>query len=220
MPSPSTQSATKNKPATKNKSAIKNKSATKNKSTAAANSAANNSAATPAETSKGSAKQSRTAKETQVVKAARVVVKKSPLGKALFSKSGFAAEEQIGLVTGKLIQDAEYGSEYCIAVSDHASLEPAAPFRYLNHSCEPNCQLMTWEDEESKVQQLGVFALTEIKPGVELTIDYAWSADAAIRCLCGKSNCRGWVVAESELAVVKRRNRKKKNSAAPQSTSI
>ena len=150
--------------------------------------------------------------------AARVVVKKSPLGKALFSKAAFEAEEQIGLVTGKLINDPEYGSEYCVAVSDQASLEPAAPFRYLNHSCEPNCQLLTWEDEKTKEPRLGVFALTEIPPGVELTIDYAWSADAAIRCLCGKPTCRGWVVAEAELPIVKRRNRRRKN-AAPQQTS-
>jgi uncharacterized protein len=148
--------------------------------------------------------------------ATRVTVRKSPLGKALFAKVAFKADEEIGQVGGKLIFDAEYGSEYCVALDEQICLEPSAPFRYLNHSCEPNCQLLTWEDEETTERKLGVFALVDIPAGVELTIDYAWSADAAIKCLCGTPSCRGWVVAQSELAGVKRPRRRKKSSSTLQ----
>ena len=152
-------------------------------------------------------------------KEARVSVRKSPLGKALFSKVAFAAEEEIGIVEGKLINDPDYGSAYCVAISDKASLEPSAPYRYLNHSCVPNCQLLTWTDEQTGEQKLGVYAVVDIPAGVELTIDYAWSADAAIECLCGQPACRGWVVAESELAGLKRSKRREKKTTSSQQTS-
>ena len=45
-----------------------------------------------------------------------------------------------------------------------------------------------------------VEVLTDIPQGAELTIDYQWSAYGAIKCLCGSSDCRGWVVAAEELA--------------------
>ena len=39
-----------------------------------------------------------------------------------------------------------------------------------------------------------VIALRDIEAGEELTIDYNWPAEAAIRCGCGELDCRGWVV--------------------------
>lgn len=144
----------------------------------------------------------------------RVVARKAEIGKALFARTAFAADEQIGIVSGKVIRDPEYGSEYCVALDDQTSLEPAAPFRYLNHSCEPNCQLLTWNDEQTQKPTLALFSITDILPGAELTIDYAWSADAAIPCLCGKPTCRGWIVAESELADVKKVRKRKRPAAA------
>ena len=47
------------------------------------------------------------------------------------------------------------------------------------------------------------------RPGDELTIDYAWEAEAAIPCLCAAENCRGWIVAIEELHHVNRRSRKR-----------
>jgi hypothetical protein len=44
--------------------------------------------------------------------------------------------------------------------------------------------------------------LRTIEPGEELTIDYAWPAEAAIPCACGAAGCRCWIVAAEELRVV------------------
>jgi hypothetical protein len=41
-------------------------------------------------------------------------------------------------------------------------------------------------------------SLRDIMPGDELTIDYAWPADRAVKCLCGKPQCRGWIVDPAE----------------------
>lgn len=58
--------------------------------------------------------------------------------------------------------------------------------RFLNHSCQPNCELFFWEtDDLTPNDRLWLQALRPIEPGEELTIDYAWPADAAIRCACG-----------------------------------
>jgi uncharacterized protein len=131
-----------------------------------------------------------------------VRVKKSTLGKALYAEADFEAGVEIGIVEGEMINDPDYGSEYCIALDDQTSIEPAAPFRFLNHSCEPNCELLIWEFEDSGERQLSVHSIVPIKMGEELTIDYAWPADAAIHCLCGSKACRGWIVSKCELSDV------------------
>jgi SET domain-containing protein len=86
---------------------------------------------------------------------------------------------------------------------EHRSLEPAAPFRFLNHSCRPNCELVVTEIEEEDGTPAGVEmwveTLSDIRRGEQLTIDYAWPADSAIPCECGSPDCRGWVVAASQL---------------------
>ncbi len=52
--------------------------------------------------------------------------------------------------------------------------------------------------ESAAVRRLFVLAVDTVRPGDQLTIDYAWPAGWAIPCRCGEPACRGWVVAESE----------------------
>jgi hypothetical protein len=81
-------------------------------------------------------------------------------------------------------------------------LEPEAPFRYLNHACRPNCELAqidVYDDDDRFCEtQMWVYALTEIEPGEQLLIDYAWPAEVAIPCGCEGPDCRGWIVAADE----------------------
>ncbi|MCA9191337.1 MAG: SET domain-containing protein-lysine N-methyltransferase [Planctomycetales bacterium] len=124
-----------------------------------------------------------------------VQVCQTTIGKAVFAKRAIDSGAEVGVVRGRVIHEEGYGSEYCIDLGNDLGLEPHAPFRYLNHSCEPNCELTIWEDEETGKLSVTVQALAYIQPGQELTIDYAWPVDAAIPCLCGTANCRGWIVA-------------------------
>jgi SET domain-containing protein len=82
------------------------------------------------------------------------------------------------------------------------SLEPGEPYRFLNHSCDPNCELLLIdvEDEDGRLllPEIWLSALRDIEPGEELTIDYGWPAEQGIRCTCGSANCRGWIAAETE----------------------
>ena len=128
---------------------------------------------------------------------------RTPLGRGVFARRRFRAEQVIGVISGLVIVDPDYTSDYGMELGEGRSLEPAAPFRFLNHSCEPNCELFFWEtDEPAPLDRLWLQALMPIEPGEELTIDYAWPAEAAIPCGCGAEGCRGWIVSVEELSAL------------------
>jgi SET domain-containing protein len=106
---------------------------------------------------------------------------------------------------GTLIPGDDYDPDYVVDMGDFGVLDPRAPFRYLNHSCEPNCELLEWQATRKAQPQIWVHAIKTVRPSEQLTIDYGWPAESAIPCLCGAATCRGWVVDEGELGRVKRR---------------
>lgn len=127
-------------------------------------------------------------------------VKDCKVGKGVFAKQDFAEGEIIGLLTGKIIDDPDYTSEYCVELDERHSLEPFQPFRFLNHCCEPNAELVSYEDEA--FSEIYVVAIRDIEAGEEVLIDYAWPAESAAPCFCQSLHCRGWIVAAEELALV------------------
>ena len=59
---------------------------------------------------------------------------------------------------------------------------------YINHSCVPNAFMQIIYDH------ILFFALRDIQPGEEITIDYESTLhDDAKRCICGARNCRGTI---------------------------
>jgi hypothetical protein len=125
-------------------------------------------------------------------------------GKGLFARKLFRKRQAIGHMKGKLITGDDYDPDYVVDMGDLGVLEPHAPFRYLNHSCEPNCELLEWETKKAP-PQIWVHAIRTVRPSEQLTIDYGWPAESAIPCLCGSPTCRGWVVDQAELERVRRR---------------
>jgi len=77
-----------------------------------------------------------------------VHIGRTPLGRGLFACRRFRPQQVIGVVRGQVIDDPDYSSDYCMELGEGRSLEPAAPFRYLNHGCEPNCELFCWETDD------------------------------------------------------------------------
>jgi len=193
-----------------------------------------------------------------------VRIDKTSYGLGVFAFAFIPKGTPIARVAGHVIHDPDYSSDYCIDAGDDKVLEPGPPFCYLNHSCEPNCQLTHYvkekeagesedietgelteeemdfdggcdltdddciygitgenehygtdeaveeedepESDDSSFEndsdaEIWVESIQDIMLGEELTIDYAWAADRAAKCLCGKPQCRGWIVdpAEREL---------------------
>ena len=144
-----------------------------------------------------SAEEPETARRRRVG-AQSVSVERTAVGKGIFARRHFRADDTIGEILGDVVEGAEYGSDYCFRIGDELCLEPSPPFRYVNHCCDPNCEF-DWFDvsepgESQRKRRVFLFALRDIQPGEELTIDYNWSAAAAIPCRCHSPNCRGWIV--------------------------
>jgi uncharacterized protein len=133
-------------------------------------------------------------------------IARTAVGKGVFATRRIVDCTCIGEIEGEVIVDDAYNSRYSFDLCDGAQLEPAPPFRYVNHSCEPNCafELIGVSDanhdaEGDTVRRLLLFAICDIEVGEELTIDYNWPASFAIPCHCKAPGCRGWIVDRKQL---------------------
>ena len=116
-------------------------------------------------------------------------------GKGLFAGRRIPARAKIGDYEGEVIGLREARrrakSRRIIAIVElerHAldATRTRRGFRFINHSCGPNTYA------RCTATRAEFYALTEIAPGAELTLDYKESQhDGRLRCRCGAANCRG-----------------------------
>jgi len=127
------------------------------------------------------------------------------VGKGVFATRRFPECAVIGEIKGELITEPKYSSDYCFDMENGCQLEPAPPFRYVNHCCDPNCEFDWLDDEQEKSlptpnsRRVFLIALRDIEDHEELTIDYNWPIEEAIQCQCQSPLCRGWIVTIDEL---------------------
>ena len=117
-------------------------------------------------------------------------------GKAVFARELIEPGEVIAVWSGRLVsaEELDHLSEdirrHTAQVEEGlylASLSAHEPPDYINHSCDPNCGLDG---------QITIVAMHTIRPGDEVTIDYAMcdgSPYDEFDCACGSSQCRGRV---------------------------
>lgn len=87
------------------------------------------------------------------------------------------------------------------------------PARYMNHSCDGNCEALNTGGE------IWIIAIQDIKEGDELVYDYGYDMEHFMDhpCLCGSDNCIGYIVREDQRKKVrkllkgKKKKRGKKN---------
>ena len=86
------------------------------------------------------------------------------------------------------------------------------PARYINHSCDGNCEAINVDGE------IWIFAKKKIKEGQELTYDYGYDIEHFLDhpCRCGSKNCVGYIVREDQRLKVRQllKKRKKKKVSA------
>lgn len=71
--------------------------------------------------------------------------------------------------------------------------------RFVNHSCEPNCEMQKWSVNGQF--RMALFALRDIEACEELTYDYNFSLfnpAEGQECKCGSANCRGVIGGKSQ----------------------
>jgi len=129
-----------------------------------------------------------------------IEIRDTHVGRGVFAKQAMRREFVIAEIGGEVLDDHPEDSSYVMELASGKLLEPCAPLRFLNHSCEPNCELFFWwdEDEGTEEDRLWLQTIRPIAPGEQLLIDYSWPADAAIPCRCGAARCRGWIVDPAE----------------------
>ena len=73
--------------------------------------------------------------------------------------------------------------------------------RWINHSCNPNCEVEVGIDPESG-GWAQVVALRAVRAGEEIAYDYAFDPAVAEPCRCGSPLCRGFIVDEDAVHLV------------------
>ena len=74
--------------------------------------------------------------------------------------------------------------------------------RYINHSCDPNCEVDIVNDE------IWISSIRKIKKGEELSYDYGYEFDKNDfrdhRCRCGSRDCIGFIISSDDLKIYKK----------------
>jgi len=75
--------------------------------------------------------------------------------------------------------------------------------RFINSSCNPNCETQRWVDASNEETRVGIFATENIKAGTELTYDYNFAhfggeGTTSFTCFCGHPLCKGTLDANPE----------------------
>ena len=86
------------------------------------------------------------------------------------------------------------GNAYIFSLDDQWDLDGSVswnPARFLNHSCEPNCETALIKG------RIWVIAARDIRAGEELTFNYGYSLEdyREHHCRCGAAGCVGYMVA-------------------------
>ena len=68
--------------------------------------------------------------------------------------------------------------------------------RYINHSCDPNCEVDIVNNE------IWISSIKNIKKGEELSYDYGYEFDSEDykdhSCKCGSDNCIGYIISSDD----------------------
>ena len=100
--------------------------------------------------------------------------------------------------------DVETGHTFLFTLNEHFVIDANVDgndARWINHSCEPNCEAVVEEDDDGNPTQDKIFieAMRAIKPSEELTYNYGIILGEAHTarlkklwtCLCGSKKCTG-----------------------------
>ena len=83
--------------------------------------------------------------------------------------------------------------------------------RYINHSCDPNCEVDIINNE------IWILSIKNIKKGDELNYDYGYPFDKDDFkdhiCRCGSKNCIGFIISQDDWSKYKKYLKRNKTNA-------
>lgn len=145
----------------------------------------------------------------------RLAVRRSPIhGRGVFATQALAAGERVIEYRGVRIPRAEAqrretpGHTFLFTVNEGWAIDGGRhgnSARWINHSCDPNCEAVVHVDLDGDERRDRVFieTLRPVRAGEELTFDYRVELPvphtrARARewpCRCGAASCRGTLLA-------------------------
>ena len=124
--------------------------------------------------------------------------------------SGTRVIEYVGEIISKpeSLARCERGNEYIFAIDEEHDLDgniDGNPARFLNHSCEPNCEAQFVDG------RIWIVAICGIRAGEEITFNYNYDLSdyREHSCHCGGKTCVGYIVAEEFFEHLRRQGIRK-----------
>ena len=105
----------------------------------------------------------------------------------------------------KFINKKNEGSVYIFELNKKYDIDGSTSYnkaRYINHSCDPNCEVDIIKNE------IWIISIKDIKKGSELNYDYGYPCDKddfnEHKCQCGSKKCIGYIISQDDWAKYKR----------------
>jgi len=99
----------------------------------------------------------------------------------------------------KYLNKKNEGSVYIFELNKKYDIDGAPLYnkaRYINHSCDPNCEVNILKNE------IWISSIKDIKKGEELNYDYGYAFDkddyADHVCKCGSIKCIGYIISQDD----------------------
>tara|TARA_B100001057_G_C22692825_1_gene888472 strand:+ start:642 stop:1124 length:483 start_codon:yes stop_codon:yes gene_type:complete len=111
----------------------------------------------------------------------------------------------------KYLNKKNEGSVYIFELNNKYDIDGSPLYnkaRYINHSCNPNCEVEIIKNE------IWIISIKNIKKGDELNYDYGYPFDRDDFndhiCKCGSKNCIGYIISQDDWSKYKRHIKKLK----------
>ena len=168
-----------------------------------------------------------TANTTATPMTRTIIARRSPIhGTGVFAARKIKAGDDVVQYEGRLITHAyadkhygdggETGHTFLFTLNDRYIIDAnvgGTDARWINHSCDPNCQAVLYEDDKGrkKKDRVVIEALRDIARGEELTYDYGITLEVRQtprlkkiwECRCGSPKCTGTMLKSKRRAAVK-----------------
>ena len=123
------------------------------------------------------------------------------IGEKILKKEGDKRSEKR---IKKYLHSKSTGSVYIFELNKKYDIDGSPYYnkaRYINHSCDPNCEVF------GTGLKVWVYAMKNIKKGDELSYDYGFSFDEDFKnypCKCNSKNCCGYIVRQGSRWRIKK----------------